>query len=397
MYVTVEPKQIKGAVSALQSVAGSKTQQPILQQVLLQAEAAQIIARASNEEMSVRYRLPATVQAPGSVLVPASLFASLVQDLPQAPLTIVVPCPTDATAAQLRCRNIHAKVKQGAIPMEEFPRYPEPGQPLLTIDGELLREVIDQVAYAAATHGSSRPVMEGISLIIGEGQASFAAADAFRLAFRRLAVPDPQVRANLILPAHALRSLARLLPSNGSVCIALSVTGSQVLFHMPQVDVALRLMAGTFPAYGTLLASQPSTRVVVPTQVLAEAMRLTASFTRENGHQLRLHITPAMPGEAAALVLEAQAPDLGTNTIRIEEAVTVDGTALTLLVQDGLLAEALAVVPTREVVLELTDARHPLAIKPASSLAHASVIMPLVVQPRTPAPAQQASGVTEAA
>lgn len=391
MYITVEPKQLKAAVSALQSASGSKTQQPILQQMLLEAEASRIIARTANEEMSVRYRLAARVQATGVALLPASFFASLVQDLPPAPLTMAVPGPTDVTAAQLRCRNVQAHVKLAMLPIEEFPSYPEPGQPLLTIDGELLREVIEQVAYAAATHDSSRPVMEGISLSVEGGQASFAAADAFRLALRRLAIPDPHLRANLILPAHALRALARLLPTGDAVQITLAASGNQVLFQTPQLDAALRLIAGAFPAYGPLLASPSSTRVVVPTHVLAEALRLTAPVARGNGHQLVLRISPAQPGEAAALVLEAQAPDLGTTSIRLEEEVSVEGVGLTLLVQDSFLAEALAVVSARSVLLELSDARHPIVIKPVGPLEQVSIIMPLAVPPPALAQAQQAS------
>ena len=162
MYVTIEAKRFQAAMRALQTAQGSKTQQPILQQVLLDAEGAQLVARASNEEMSVRYRVPATVQAAGSALMPASFFASIVHDLPQAPLTLVVPSPTDVTAAQVRCRNVQAQIKLAALPLEEFPPFPVVGQPLLTIDSELLREVIDQVVYAATVHDMSRPVMEGM-------------------------------------------------------------------------------------------------------------------------------------------------------------------------------------------------------------------------------------------
>ena len=383
MYLTIEPK-IKSAMSAVQSIAGGKTQMPILQHLLLQAETAQLTMRASNEEMSLRYRVPAPVQAPGSILLPANFFAGLVHDLPQAPLTLITPSPTDATAAHLRCQKVKANVKLGAMSLEEFPAMPiypdDGGQHLLTMDCELLREVIDQVAFAAATHDSSRPVMEGIHLTVEGGRARFAAADAFRLALRHIAIPDPQLRAEIIISAQSLRALARLLPSSGSVVIALSATESQILFHTPMMDAAMRLIAGTFPAYGTLLVAQPSTRVVVQTQVLAEAVRLSAPFARENGHQLHLRIIPPTPGEAAALVLEAQAPDLGSNEIRLDESLTVEGAAaLTMMVHDTFLAEALAVVPSREVLLELTDARHPIAIKPVGPLDHVSIVMPLIV------------------
>ncbi|HEX7733978.1 MAG TPA: DNA polymerase III subunit beta [Ktedonobacteraceae bacterium] len=405
MYLTIEAKHLRSALPAVQAIASAeKIALPILKHLLLLADASSVVLGVSNEEISLRYRLPATVQAPGSALVPAHFFAGFVHDLPQVPLTLLVPSPTDATAAQIRCARVNAHMKLGALPIEEFPAmpiYPESGRHLLTINCELLREAISQVAFAAASH-SEHPVLEGVRMAFEHGQASFAAADAFRLYVRRLTFPDQQLCAEVILSARTLRTLARLLPSSGSVSIALASTGNQMLFHVntldaSALDVAIRLIAGTFPTYGSFLTAQPSTRVVAPTHALAEAVRLCAPFARENAHRLHLHVRPQHPDEAAALVLEAQAPDLGANEIRLDESITVEGAELTLVVNDTYLADALAVVQAREVALEFSGATHPLAMKPVDPLDHVSIIMPQVLRNTPAAVAQKSASVARAA
>jgi DNA polymerase-3 subunit beta len=396
MYVTVGQKALKTAVSTVQTIAGTgRTQLPILKHLLLVADATGLRFCASNEETSIQYRLQADVQASGTALLPAHLFSRFVQDLPAAPITLVLPSPTDPTAVQVRCQSVKANIRIGAMPSEEFPRISHATdgcRDLLTVDCELLREIIDQVAFAAGTD-PSRPVLEGIRVAFASGRASFGAADAFRLAVRSIALPDPQVSAEVIIPAQTMRQVARLLPASGAVRIALSPSGHQALFHTQDMDLSTRLVEGTFPDFRPLLSIQAATRVVLPTHVLAAAVQLMVPFARENQHQLRLQTLQERPGEAAALVLEAEAPDLGANEMRLTESVTVTDPDLRIQVNEGWLAETLAAVSTPQVALEFTDAARPIVVRPVSPLDGVYVIMPLYVRPM-PASAPEPQGVS---
>lgn len=389
MYLTIEPKQLKPAVVVAHAIAGSgNSMMPICKQFFLTASATGLSLCASDGDTSLQYRLAAQVQAPGRALLPAQLFAHLVAEVPAAPLTLILPSPTDPTAAQVRCLQIRANLKLGTMPVEEFPHVvclDEGCRELFLIDAELLREVIDQVAFAAATT-PTHPVLSGIRLALGQGQASFAAADTFRLAVRTIAIPDPTISVELVIPARAVRHLVRLLPASGAVQLALSSDGRQVLFHTPEMDLSTRLIEGTFPNYGGLLTAPVTTRLVARTAALADAVHLMAPFAREHKRQLCLQIQSPQHGKVACVFLEAEAPDLGTNEICLTEAVTVEGPDLCIQVNDHFLAEALAAVPTQEVALEFDGAARPIRIGPVGMPDSISVIMPLTT-PTSSSPA----------
>ena len=55
---------------------------------------------------------------------------------------------------------------------------------------------------------------------------------------------------------------------------------------------------------------------------LRDALRFMASFTHEKAHQFRWTV------EADALLLEVDAPDLGTSDVRLTDGVSVSGPAL---------------------------------------------------------------------
>ena len=129
------------------------------------------------------------------------------------------PCPPRWCACQ-RTRRFTLKVAgRGAdaeingIDADEFPCLPQvdEGSFVATVDPQSLREMIAQVEFAAASD-DSRPVLAGVLIRFEDERLTMAAADGFRLAVRegQLVQPVPQ-RLDIIVPARALRELARII------------------------------------------------------------------------------------------------------------------------------------------------------------------------------------------
>lgn len=376
MYLTLSQPRLRQALTQVSHVAAQKTSVlPILTQAVFTATPGLLEITASNGEQGIHVRLEAEVDAPGQALLPARLLTDFVRDLPDAPLTLALPAPTDPTSALLRCGQARATIKQTAFPVEEFPQvaHLETGMAdeLLALDGELLREMIRQVCFAAATD-ASRPVLTGVHLDIRAGQATFAAADAFRLATRTLQIADQQRTGSWIIPARALIELARLLPAESSVQVLLTGQGKHLLFHTPHLDLVSPLLEGTYPDIRRAIPAQIVTRVMVPTQAFVAAARLMQPF---GANQVRISLT--RQNASGFLVLEMTAPDVGTTDMRLP--VSLSGPEQSLLLHLPYLTEALAAIPTSEVCLELGGERNPLVLKPAGSLDALHVIMPLQV------------------
>src|SRR5258708_360812 len=165
MYLTIPQKDLARALSLVSPIIGNGLiQMPILKYVLLRTEPDGLAVLAANEETRIRVRVSATVQASDALLIPAPTFSRFVGDLPTSAVTLMSPSPTDQTALQLRCQQIKANFKRSALPLTEFPQatFLADGEDLLTLDCELLKEIIEQVAFAAATSSAARPVLEGI-------------------------------------------------------------------------------------------------------------------------------------------------------------------------------------------------------------------------------------------
>lgn len=394
MFFTIAQHDFSRALALASVFAGQRAiQLPILKLLRFDAEPGKLILQAANDDTRVRVQVPAEVQAPGSLLVPAQAFTHLVSDVPPASITVMSPSPTDPTALQLRGPQITASFKQAAFPLDEFPQVTSlaEGEELLTLDAELLRDLIAQVAPAAASDGS-HPVLEAVQVVFQQGQATFTAANAYRLAYRSVPIPDDRLSATLLIPATVLRQLARVLPSSGVVRLGRSRDRRFVLVQTRDMELSSRLLEGTFPNVQPLLSLPASTRVTLSTLDLSNALRLMSSFAQENHHPVRWKV------EADALLLEAEAPDVGMSEVRLTEGVSISGPALSVQLNQRYLADALAAVTTPQVVLEMSSERHPITMRPAGPLDTRHIIMPLVPQASpTAMPSSQSTAETTAA
>ena len=78
---------IKG-LSRVQRAVANRTTLPITQNVLLETEQGRIKLVATNLEIAITSWIPARIDEPGSITVPARLFTDLVNSLPPSQIDI---------------------------------------------------------------------------------------------------------------------------------------------------------------------------------------------------------------------------------------------------------------------------------------------------------------------
>ena len=174
----------------------------------------------------------------------------------------------------------------------EFPQIPsnEGGEVPVLLDAPQLKEMIEQVAFAAADD-DSRPVLTGVLVQVSDEKITFAAADSFRLAVRVADLPgDDHPRGDILIPARTLTELARILPAEGPVEMIVTPNRSQVLFHTPSLDLVSRLIEGTFPPFRNIIPKESTTRAVVETKEFAAAVKSSALFARDSSNIARVKI-----------------------------------------------------------------------------------------------------------
>ncbi len=375
MKITCKQQDLSRGLSVVSHAVSSRSTLPILANILLSTDNGRLRLYATNLEIGINCWIDAEVQEEGTTTVPAKLITDLVNSLPLASVDIVVP--EDSHTMSIKSMRSSANIK-GMDP-SEFPLSPntEGSDPAVVVDATQLKEMIAEVAFAAADD-DSRPVLTGVLVQVSTGKMTFAAADAFRLAVRVSALPDDSVlRNDILIPARTLTELSRILPSEGSVQMIVTPNRSQVLFHTENIDLLSRLIEGTFPNFRQIIPKEHTTRAVVETKEFAAAVKSVAPFARDSSNIARIKINGGGGNgiEPGALTIEATAEDVGDNVSTINAAV--DGPEQQIIFNVKYLAEVLSVLDTPEVAIEVTSASRPGVVKPVSSADYTYVIMPM--------------------
>src|SRR5712692_7291245 len=375
MKITCKQQDLSRGLSVVSHAVSSRSTLPILANILMATDHGRLKLAATNLEIGINCWIDAQILEEGATTVPAKLLTDFVNSLP--PTTVEITEAGETHTLNVKVPGRSANIK--GLDASEFPLIPsaEGGEAPVALDAALLKEMIAEVAFAAADD-DSRPVFTGVLVQVSDGKLTFAAADAFRLAVRIAELPgDDHPHGDILVPARTLTELARILPTEGQVQMIVTPNRSQVLFHTEQIDLVSRLIEGNFPNYRQIIPKEHTTRAVVETKTFADRVKSAALFARDSSNITRIKINGGDSSglEPGTVTVEATAEDLGDNVGVLNAAV--DGPEQQIIFNVRYLSEVLAVIGTPEVAIEVNAPTKPGVIKPVGSADYTYVIMPM--------------------
>lgn len=377
MKLTCLQENLKRGLATVSHAVAGKSTLPVLSNVLLATDGGRLKLAATNLDVSITHWIGAQVQEEGAITVPAKLLSDVVGSLPNDRVTLTLDPRTQTV--KVECARFTNNIK--GIEADEFPSIPtiSDREPTVSLAPTVLREAIDQVAFAAASD-DSRPVLAGVLVRMRDNRATFAAADGFRLATRVVQLPEPVAAPQeFIIPARSLVELSRIaVDSEGNIAMTVTPSASHVLFHSDNTELVSRLLDGKFPDFERIIPSQYLTRTVLDTAELAKAVKLASYFASSSQNVVKLTIESGGELGPGRVVISANAAEVGDNTGEIDGMVHGEGGPIALNVK--YLSDALAAIKTAQVALETQTAQSPGVFKPVGQEGYIHIVMPMSIR-----------------
>jgi DNA polymerase-3 subunit beta len=374
MKVTVLQENLAHGLSVVSRAVSPRSTLPVLANILIASDEGRLRLSATNLELGITCWIPARIDQEGSTTVPARTFADLVNTLPAEQVLLAL----DTKSQTLNVRGGTSTNDIKCIDAQEFPPLAVPD-----LDGAVqlkvadFREMIQQVAFAASTD-EARPVLMGVLLTVEKDKLVMAAADGFRLSVRKatLAAPAPAA-VSAIIPARSLMELARVAVDGAeTVKMVIPKQRGQVVFRLKDVEVTSQLIDGTFPDYQQIIPRKFTSRTLVSTAALLKACKQAEIFAREGSNVARLNIKAGSGRQQPSEVeMSATSEETGKNETIIE--ATVDGGGVLIAFNVKFLREALEIIRTPNVALEMSAANAPGVLRPVGDEEYLHVIMPM--------------------
>jgi DNA polymerase III subunit beta len=357
-------------VQALQTVSRAinpRSPLPILSHVLFHAREDQLECTATDLDFGVVISLGASCKDSGSVACPARLLTDIVAKLPGAPVRMKA-----SAEGRLSVQCGRSRFEIATLPAEEFPGIPQPGDlPQVGVPQRLFKSAIRRVTFATASAEESRAVMTGVYTHIEGSQMTLVATDGRRMAYHELAIDNPDgLQVQAVVPGRAMQELSRLL-SDTDEAVYFSLAQGQFYCSLGSVSMHSRLLEGVFPDYRRVLPREFQRLARVGRESLLAALQRMLIVAQEK--QSPNLIVLDLQGDV--MNLTANTPDVGL--AQEEVAVVYEGDPLKIAFNGRYLVDALSVLDTEEVELELQDDTRSAVVRPLAQQDYKYVVMPV--------------------
>ncbi len=305
-----------------------------------------------NMETAITYTIDAEVTDAGTCILPARLFGDIIRRLPEGPVTVVVD-----DNYKVSIRSGYASFTISAESAEDYPELPDVGSgKSVHIPQLALKELISGTIFAVSEN-QGRPIHTGVKFEVEDDAISAIAVDGFRLARRTFHPEQPLGRImSFVVPAQGLKEVEKILTDSDEDA-AFTLGEKHILYQMGSATVTCRLLEGDFLNWKKVVPTN------CPIKLTAHVSDLASSIERVGLIVSEKYKSPVR------CVFGSHVLHLRTNTtIGAAEdqcAIAGDGKELEIGFNVRYLADALRVIPSEEVVLELTNGLSPIVLTPA--------------------------------
>ncbi len=361
MKVIVTQENLTKALGIVSRTASSRTTLPILGNILVKAEAGELVLSSTNLETATTQKISASTETSGVTTVPARLITEFVSNLPKVNIEIeLIDDKIKITAGSY-------KSTINSTPADDFPALPELAtKTTLTIPAEELKKAIASTSLVASSD-TTRPILTGVYLHSFEGNLYMAATDGYRLAEKQIMAFDGDITA--IIPATTLNDVSRVLGEDVKE-VAIGVGEDQVEFIIGQTIINSRLIDGNFINYRQLIPTSTETEATIDRAELLRITKISELFARESAGSITLNINSAK----STLSVHSITSELGENDAETEAETKGDGT---ITLNSKYLLDALNQIDETTVKLQFNGKLAPILITADDNLDYKHIIMPV--------------------
>ena len=351
MRFTCEKNMLVQGLNIAGRTVAQKSSLSVIEGILCRA-AAGLSLTGYNMETAITYLIDADVADPGECILPAKLFGDIVRRLPEGPVTVVVD---DNYKVSIRAG--YASFNISAESADDYPVLPDVSTgKAIRIPQSAMKELINGTIFAVSEN-QGRPIHTGVKFEVENNAVSAIAVDGFRLARRTFHPQEPTERElSFVVPAPGLKEVEKILyDSEGDVAFTLGQ--KHILFQMGGTPLVCRLLEGDFLDWRKVVPTN------CPVKLSAHVSDLASSIERVGLIVSEKYKSPVR------CVFGYNELQLRTNTTigAAEDRCSLagDGKELEIGFKGRYLADALKVIPSEEVILELTNNLSPIVMTPA--------------------------------
>jgi len=368
MKVSILTTNLQNKLSFINHAISSKSQIPILLNVLLETQTDKLKISSTDLEIGIEVFIPAEIEEKGIVTIPAKTFVELVNSISEEKIELQTDGETLHVLSK-RTKSIFQTIKG-----DEFPKlYKDKGEKIATFKEEDMKKDFSSIIFAASLD-TTRPALSGILVKNEESGFLLVATDGYRLSLKHHKAQGEVIRSidSLIIPARVFRELMSIKEEKEEIKVYASKESSQVIFNQGETLLVGRLIEGTFPSYEKIIPTDFSTQVLFDREDMQKAVKICSIFARDSANIIKFTL------KKNQIIVSSKSPSIGENTVTVE--ADLKGEENEIAFNAHYLHDVLGGVTEKEIQFEMTGPLNPGVFKIKDDNSYLHLIMPVRVQ-----------------
>lgn len=372
MKFVIERSHLLKSLGHVQSVVEKRGTIAVLSNVKIETKNDVVELTATDMDLAMVEKVPATVGKGGATTVPAHMFYDIVRKLPEG---AQIECSVSDDGAKMTIRSGQSRFSLGCLPIEDFPVMADGDlSHNFTLKAAECRVLVEKPSFAISNE-ETRYYLNGIYLHAagtGAGKVLRAVAtDGHRLARIEVALPaGADKMPGVIVPRKAIHEVKKLIEgSEGDVHISLSDTKIRVVSG--NAILVSKLIDGNFPDYERVIPAGNDKIMEVDCKKFTEAVDRVSVISSEKSRAIKFHL------EGGKLTLSASSTEHGTASEEID--VTYSSTTLEVGFNSRYMLEMMSQIEGDTAQFLLSDGASPAIVRDTGDVGSLYVIMPMRV------------------
>ena len=365
MEIVVRKNDLLRELQLFQGIVERKNTIPILANVLIEADGDEVRLLATDLEVALRSRCPASVGKSGSLTLPAKKLYEILKALPETDVRI----EEDKNGVKVAADRFDSRMQ--TLPREDFPTLPEAsGKSRATLPRNALKEMVAKTQFAI-TGEDTRYFLNGAKFVLKPNSLTLVATDGHRLALvevtHNVGVTE---EVGVILPKKTLLELGKLLVE-GDGDVLFESGENHIFFDVGGRMLISRMIDGQFPAYERVIPKGNDKNIEFERERLTNAVKRVALLSNERSRAVKMEISKGK--------VEVTSSSSEFGEAREELQVDYTGGSMKISFNAQYVLDFLNVVETDVVMLSLKDEVSQAVMKPvgAQGYDYTYVIMPM--------------------
>jgi len=368
MKLSANRSELLKAVQTVFPAVGSKSNLPILSNVLINATSDALKITATDLELELTVTAPISAEEPGAITLPARRLYDILKAFPDEALVSISTGEGKATVKSGRSRF--------ALQTLEADDYPGSAQLELeteiTVSQAILGKAMAEASYAMAQK-DVRYYLNGclFDFDTQKNQVTVVSTDGHRLACKTVnaTVQSSEPAGQVIVPLKGMMSIMKLIHADSDTPVTLLLGKNRLRIVAGDTCLTSILIDGKFPEYQRVIPKE------FKSTVIADRIQLSELFKR-----VRLVLSDKTEGVRITLedwLLKAYGRNSEQEEAEEELDVNYTGDPLEIGFNAGYLVDALNAISGETVKLGLTDAQSSLRLEAGDGESGIHVVMPM--------------------